>query len=406
MFTKIYKSILILILMTKGIIYLIQPAELIGTSRYKIGCSNKPDLDRCKNGYKKGSRYICIMECNNPLVLERIIKTSFNYRFNLIAGCEFYEGDENEMYLLFSDLVNKHKQKYISNLNVEINYEVLIEDNLKNKNVEKNNINNIFPNYKQDNNFGGEKQLIHININDTNIIIKYIYMKNIKEQEIKRNSYINKLIDKNIIKNDNIYDLNNIFLINKINDYKQKIIIENFIFDEDIIYAEKNNLIETKIKNSFINNVIINNKIYSYTDDNDINNLLIYNYECIQNETKIIKHINVIYLNNSYYDMDYLKCFYPICIKFNNKDKKMLILNMFDLFSDINNSINSNKNKNKLTDIYLSDGPSEKSFLTKKNSKERYEYLKNTSTLINKLSIDKEVLYHNKHTELLIHMFS
>ena len=27
--------------MNKGIIYLIQPCELVGTSRYKIGCSKK-----------------------------------------------------------------------------------------------------------------------------------------------------------------------------------------------------------------------------------------------------------------------------------------------------------------------------------------------------------------------------
>ena len=57
--------------MSKGIIYFIQPSELVGTGRYKIGCSKSPDLDRCKNGYKKGSRYICIMECINPILLER-----------------------------------------------------------------------------------------------------------------------------------------------------------------------------------------------------------------------------------------------------------------------------------------------------------------------------------------------
>ena len=62
----------------KGIIYLIQPAELVGTNRYKIGMSNSPDLERCRHGYKKGSRYLAIMECNNPLVLEQNIKKIFN----------------------------------------------------------------------------------------------------------------------------------------------------------------------------------------------------------------------------------------------------------------------------------------------------------------------------------------
>ena len=47
--------------MNKGIIYLIQPAELLGTNRYKIGCSGKNSLDRCKKGYKIGSRYLSII---------------------------------------------------------------------------------------------------------------------------------------------------------------------------------------------------------------------------------------------------------------------------------------------------------------------------------------------------------
>ena len=44
----------------KGTIYLIQPAELVGTERYKIGCSAKNDLERCKKGYKKGTRFMDI----------------------------------------------------------------------------------------------------------------------------------------------------------------------------------------------------------------------------------------------------------------------------------------------------------------------------------------------------------
>ena len=57
--------------MKKGIIYLIQPTELIGTRRYKMGCSENTELERVKNGYKKGTRYILIMECNNPFILEK-----------------------------------------------------------------------------------------------------------------------------------------------------------------------------------------------------------------------------------------------------------------------------------------------------------------------------------------------
>jgi hypothetical protein len=55
----------------KGIIYLIQPAECVNTCRYKIGMSKKLNLDRCKKGYKNGSRYLCIMECYDPQLLKK-----------------------------------------------------------------------------------------------------------------------------------------------------------------------------------------------------------------------------------------------------------------------------------------------------------------------------------------------
>ena len=96
--------------MTKGIIYLIQPAELVNTNKYKIGCSLTPTLDRCKKGYKKGSRYLSIMECYNPFELEKNIKNEFNKHFKLIAGNEFFEGDEYIMLDLFLDIVKNNRQ--------------------------------------------------------------------------------------------------------------------------------------------------------------------------------------------------------------------------------------------------------------------------------------------------------
>ncbi len=64
--------------MDRGIIYFLQPCELVGTFRYKIGCSKICNLNRCQTGYRKGTRYLCIMECINPLELERNIKNIFN----------------------------------------------------------------------------------------------------------------------------------------------------------------------------------------------------------------------------------------------------------------------------------------------------------------------------------------
>ena len=43
-------------------VYLIQPTELIGTNRYKVGCSVKQDLyKRIKTGYLKGTEIIILL---------------------------------------------------------------------------------------------------------------------------------------------------------------------------------------------------------------------------------------------------------------------------------------------------------------------------------------------------------
>ena len=94
-----------------GIIYFIQPSELVGTNRFKIGCSKNPSLDRCNKGYRKGSRYICIMECTSPELLEHNIKNEFNKQFKLIAGTEYFEGDESIMLQNFIEIINKFKSK-------------------------------------------------------------------------------------------------------------------------------------------------------------------------------------------------------------------------------------------------------------------------------------------------------
>jgi len=167
--------------MNKGIIYLIQPAELINTNRYKIGCTKTPNLERCYKGYKKGSRYICIMECIDPLILENKIKEIFNDKFKLIAGNEYYEGDENEMYKLFIETINKYRHLDEENDNENDNEDDSENENDSDDDLEE--IKNIFNNYYDDILFGGNKKLVKINIDNINeqnynhfkIKIIYIY---------------------------------------------------------------------------------------------------------------------------------------------------------------------------------------------------------------------------------------
>ena len=87
-----------------GLLYLVQPAELVGTNRYKIGCSSKSNLSRVRNGYRKGTRYLLITECENPFEVEKTIKDEFCKEFNLIAGTEYFEGDEIKIRKLFYKL--------------------------------------------------------------------------------------------------------------------------------------------------------------------------------------------------------------------------------------------------------------------------------------------------------------
>jgi hypothetical protein len=83
-----------------GTLYFIQPAELVGTNRYKIGCSATNDMVRCKS-YRQGTRYLMILECNQPFSVESVVKNRFESTFRRVAGKEYFEGDEYEMRKIF-----------------------------------------------------------------------------------------------------------------------------------------------------------------------------------------------------------------------------------------------------------------------------------------------------------------
>ena len=85
--------------MKKGIIYLIQPQELLGTRTYKIGCLRNHDID-----VLKGCRIICMLECNNQYNVKYHIKTDMEILFkgDLISGDISFIKDE------FLKLVKKY----------------------------------------------------------------------------------------------------------------------------------------------------------------------------------------------------------------------------------------------------------------------------------------------------------
>lgn len=61
------------------------------------------------SGYLANSRYLCIMECNFPCKIEKLLLEEFNKNFTLCAGKEYFEGNENEMLLTFMKIVFTNK---------------------------------------------------------------------------------------------------------------------------------------------------------------------------------------------------------------------------------------------------------------------------------------------------------
>lgn len=89
-----------------GFIYLIQPAVLIDTNRYKIGVSTLNNLSRLKT-YGNNTKYLSILECKNPFEIERDLVKKFNLLFKNIAGREYFEVqiEESELIKIFIDFV-------------------------------------------------------------------------------------------------------------------------------------------------------------------------------------------------------------------------------------------------------------------------------------------------------------
>jgi len=93
-----------------GLLYFIQPAELVGTTRYKIGRSSKNDLSRLR-AYRVGTRMILILECDNDVEIEERLIAAFNSLFPRVAGKEWFEGNEKEMRTLFYDIVTQSEKR-------------------------------------------------------------------------------------------------------------------------------------------------------------------------------------------------------------------------------------------------------------------------------------------------------
>lgn len=97
-----------------GYIYLLQPAELVGTDRYKIGISSKNNLNRLKN-YGIGTRYMFFIECVDFFNMEDKLKKAFNNCKDIkcIKGKEYFQGEQEVILRIFFKVVYENKIKYM-----------------------------------------------------------------------------------------------------------------------------------------------------------------------------------------------------------------------------------------------------------------------------------------------------
>ena len=93
-----------------GFVYLVQPVNLIGTNRFKIGCSEKLNLSRLE-AYLNDVVIICVFGVQSPRDVEKNIKNVFNVKYKLCAGKEWYEGDKTAMTLSFLDYIRPRRRK-------------------------------------------------------------------------------------------------------------------------------------------------------------------------------------------------------------------------------------------------------------------------------------------------------
>jgi hypothetical protein len=166
----------------KGLLYLIQPAELVGTQRYKIGYSKNTDLDKFRRDYKKGSRFLDIYEYEHSPLLVREIRSNFNNKFRLVAGRTYYEGNENDIKKNFNDIIKSYclvNNSGSQNLSAENNNVSLVSlTGCLNGNNEENVYNKYTSNKYTSNKYTSNKYTCNKYFPDE-ALSKYTYIQNI-----------------------------------------------------------------------------------------------------------------------------------------------------------------------------------------------------------------------------------
>ena len=399
-------------------IYLLQEREFIITNQnvYKLGKTRQDNLQRFKQ-YPKGSKLLLQHICNNCDMLEKKLISDFKnkYKHRKDLGNEYFEGDYNDMINDIHNKITNHNE----NTDEMDKPEIEIDDDVK----------ILFPNYCDDESFGGTKQLIKIYIEVDKIIIKYIdceinnwndtpihnYMVNEEVIEINewdnnceyfdmkyKDNYYNNIIKHKVIENNKTYDLNDVRFIKRLNKYKHSIKLH---YSDKLDYINDKYRLHFKYKYILINfyirnNAILNDVIYCGLIKNNcyINFISNDGLEKLNDpwyrNTTVDLQINIKTINSFGFDYDYLKKYTPYCININNDEYYMLNRDYKGINTDNAYTLIDYKQ------IYLHKGGEcpwayDKEEEIKELYKKLSETLKNTTT-------NKICLNENEHTNIIL----
>ena len=260
-------------------IYLIKAREFVNSNEnvYKVGRTSQDQYKRF-HGYPKGSLLLFHMNCKNSIKMERLVLEKFKNKYTQRKdiGREYFEGEHKTMIRIIFEVINDEKEDDEEHEDEEENE----DEELKCQKISK-----IFPDYKNDEIFGGNKKYVKVGIEDGTYFVCYInpyyyeccfdkwsddtikkYYLNEYGTSADNLQYFLRLIRGRKIHLDKIYDINSNDFITKINKTKFDITIENFT-DFQQTHLTNNNLgsshVTTKITAIFERNTIVNDYLYS-----------------------------------------------------------------------------------------------------------------------------------------------
>jgi len=398
-------------------IYLLQEREFITTKQniYKLGKTKQENLQRFKQ-YPKGSKLILQQVCDDCDILEtqliRDFKNKYIHRKDI--GNEYFEGDYNEM---VKDIHNKITNNVVSNEDTD--------DNEDNPQIEINDeVKQLFPNYCEDETFGGIKKLIKIFIEAYKISIKYIdceindwnyetihnYM--VKEVEAYRDefdntyfeykdNYYDNLIKHKVVENSKIYDLNDSKFVKKIDKYKHSVQLHysdklEYIADK---YRLHSNCKYSLIEFHMLNNAILNDNIYCSLYENDSCHIHFVSKDWFENENNHNTIVDVkMYIKNinGYgFDYEYLKRYSPYCINLYDSGEYYMLNRDYKIITDEDMVYSEHRQQ-----IYLHGG-NETPWAYNKEEEIKVLYQKVLSKL-NETTANKICQNENQHTSIIL----